>query len=78
MAVIGAGSWGTAVAGLVARSHPTSLWARSPELASSIERTRENGAYLAGVRLPDGLTATAVPAGAMTGFARRTETMPSC
>jgi glycerol-3-phosphate dehydrogenase (NAD(P)+) len=58
VAVIGAGSWGTAVAGLTARSFPTSLWARSPELASSIGQTRENATYLAGVRLPDALTAT--------------------
>jgi glycerol-3-phosphate dehydrogenase (NAD(P)+) len=58
VAVVGAGSWGTAVAGLVAGSFPTSLWVRSPDLASSIERTRENETYLAGVHLPDGLTAT--------------------
>ena len=57
VAVIGAGSWGTAVAGLVAATHPTSLWVRSPELADSIQRTRENATYLSGVRLPDGLTA---------------------
>jgi glycerol-3-phosphate dehydrogenase (NAD(P)+) len=42
----------------VAGSFPTSLWVRSPELASSIERTRENETYLSGVHLPDGLTAT--------------------
>jgi glycerol-3-phosphate dehydrogenase (NAD(P)+) len=47
------------VAGLVAGSFPTSLWVRSPERASSIEQTRENETYLAGVHLPDGLTATA-------------------
>ena len=58
VAVIGAGSWGTAVAALTAGSFPTSLWVRSPELASSIGRTRENGTYLAGVHLPDALTAT--------------------
>src|SRR3984957_16983011 len=58
VAVIGAGSWGTAVASLTAGSFPTSLWVRSPELASSIGRTRENGTYLAGVHLPDALTAT--------------------
>jgi glycerol-3-phosphate dehydrogenase (NAD(P)+) len=46
------------VAGLTAGSFPTSLWVRSPELASSIERNRENGTYLAGVHLPDALTAT--------------------
>jgi glycerol-3-phosphate dehydrogenase (NAD(P)+) len=58
VAVVGAGSWGTAVAALVGSSHAASLWARSPELASSIQRSRENGTYLPGVHLPDGLTAT--------------------
>jgi glycerol-3-phosphate dehydrogenase (NAD(P)+) len=37
---------------------PAALWVRSPELAASIARTRENGTYLPGIRLPDGLTAT--------------------
>ncbi len=58
VAVIGAGSWGTAVAGLVGASHPTNLWVRNPELAESIQRTRENETYLSGVRLPDDLVAT--------------------
>jgi glycerol-3-phosphate dehydrogenase (NAD(P)+) len=59
VAVVGAGSWGSAVAALVGSAHPATLWARSEELASSIQRSRENGTYLPGVRLPDGLTATA-------------------
>ena len=59
VAVVGAGSWGTAVAGLVGATHPVSLWARSPELASSMTRSRENATYLPGIRLPDGLSATA-------------------
>jgi glycerol-3-phosphate dehydrogenase (NAD(P)+) len=58
VAVIGAGSWGTAVAGLVGVDHPTSLWVRSPELAASITATRENETYLPGITLPDGLVAT--------------------
>jgi glycerol-3-phosphate dehydrogenase (NAD(P)+) len=67
VAVIGAGSWGTAVAGLAAGSFPTALWARSPELASSIERTRENETYLAGVHLPEALQATSSLAEAVSG-----------
>jgi glycerol-3-phosphate dehydrogenase (NAD(P)+) len=58
VAVVGAGSWGTAVAGLVGANHPTSLWVRSPELADTIRSTRENSTYLPGVTLPDGLSAT--------------------
>jgi glycerol-3-phosphate dehydrogenase (NAD(P)+) len=58
VAVVGAGSWGTAVAALIGASHPTSLWVRSPDLATSMRETRENGTYLAGERLPDDLIVT--------------------
>ncbi len=58
MAVIGAGSWGTAVATLVAASHPTSLWARSSQLAEAMQQGRENPTYLPGVHLPDALVVT--------------------
>jgi glycerol-3-phosphate dehydrogenase (NAD(P)+) len=58
VAVIGAGSWGTAVASLVGATHPTSLWARAPELAQSMQRTRENATYLPGITLPEQLTTT--------------------
>jgi glycerol-3-phosphate dehydrogenase (NAD(P)+) len=69
VAVIGAGSWGTAVAGLVAASHPTTLWARSPELAESMQQTRENATYLPDIKLPDGLTATSSLEEAVDGAA---------
>src|SRR5437588_7662526 len=58
-AVIGAGSWGTAVASLVARETPVVLWARRAELAEQIERTRVNREYLPDFQLPKGLRATA-------------------
>lgn len=59
MAVLGAGAWGTALAVHLARiGHPTRLWARSPKLASDLERCRENTAYLPGVELPEGLQPT--------------------
>ncbi len=59
VAVIGAGSWGTAVAAITAGNAATTLWARRSELAADISASRENAAYLPGVRLPDGLRATA-------------------
>jgi len=58
VSVIGAGSWGTTVAALSARTHPTLLWARRPELAEAIRATGENPDYLTGHRLPYGLHAT--------------------
>jgi glycerol-3-phosphate dehydrogenase (NAD(P)+) len=67
VAVIGAGSWGTTVASLAARTNPVVLWARRPELAESINSTGENPDYLAGHRLPYGLRATSQAAEAVTG-----------
>ncbi len=57
--VVGAGSWGTAVAAIAAGNAPTTLWARRPELAAEITSDHESSAYLPGVRLPDDLRATA-------------------
>jgi glycerol-3-phosphate dehydrogenase (NAD(P)+) len=67
VAVVGAGSWGTAVAAVVAGNAPTVLWARRPELAAQITATHENGEYLPGVQLPDALQATASLEEACTG-----------
>ena len=59
LTVLGAGSWGTAIAkGLADRGHRVRLWARRDELALHIESKRENAGYLAGHRLPDNLLAT--------------------
>ena len=59
VAVIGSGSWGTAVAAMVATQAPTTLWARRPELAAEISQRRENPDYLPGATLPEGLAVTA-------------------
>jgi glycerol-3-phosphate dehydrogenase (NAD(P)+) len=59
-AVIGAGSWGTALAALLARKgHCVTLWARDPQLANEITARHENFNYLPGVPLPEGLQVTA-------------------
>jgi glycerol-3-phosphate dehydrogenase (NAD(P)+) len=53
-AVIGAGSWGTAVAVLLARGGlDVQLATRTAAQAAEIEEARENRRYLEGVRLPD-------------------------
>ena len=55
-AVIGAGSWGTAVAVLLARGGlEVELGTRTDEKAERIAKHRENHEYLPGVELPDGL-----------------------
>ena len=57
--VLGAGSWGTTVATLLAERHSTVLWARNPDTAEEIERDHTNASYLPGFALPQQLTATA-------------------
>ena len=57
--VLGAGSWGTALAVHASRLHPdVLLWARDPEQAELLERSRENARYLPGVTLPENLRVT--------------------
>jgi glycerol-3-phosphate dehydrogenase (NAD(P)+) len=58
VAVVGAGSWGTAVARLLGTRTDTVLWARSPELVSTMADRRENPRYLPGLAFPDGLRPT--------------------
>jgi glycerol-3-phosphate dehydrogenase (NAD(P)+) len=57
--VVGAGSWGTTIARLLAGKEPVTLWARSPELAERLEHDRENARYLPGIPLPPTVHATA-------------------
>jgi len=59
IAVLGAGSWGTTVASLVAPRHDTVLWARNADVAKSITVDHTNAAYLPGFDLPPELSATA-------------------
>ena len=51
-AVVGAGTWGTTLALLLARSGPVTLIARDKEQAAALAETRENARYLPGVMLP--------------------------
>lgn len=57
-AVIGAGSWGTVVAEILASNAEVVLWSRDPALADAIDRRHENSRYLAGIRLSAELRAT--------------------
>jgi glycerol-3-phosphate dehydrogenase (NAD(P)+) len=59
IAVIGAGSWGTALAIVAARNqHNVKLWAREPEVATQINRARRNPFYLSEFDLPHNIQAT--------------------
>lgn len=53
IAVIGAGSWGTALALVLARNdHTVHLWAKDIESLKEIEKSRSNSKYLPGISLP--------------------------
>lgn len=68
IAVIGAGSWGTALAVVAARAgHEVQLWSRNPAVVESINRDRVNPRYLTDVRVPDSVRATGDIAEAVNG-----------
>ncbi|MBA2477877.1 MAG: NAD(P)-dependent glycerol-3-phosphate dehydrogenase [Sporichthyaceae bacterium] len=67
-AVLGAGSWGTAFAMVLADAgSDVTLLARRPDLADRIARTRENADYLPGVELSDAIACTSDAATALRG-----------
>jgi glycerol-3-phosphate dehydrogenase (NAD(P)+) len=68
VAVLGSGSWGTALASLIARNgHPTTIWGRDADQIASINERHENTRYLPGVPLPESLVATGDLAAAVAG-----------
>ncbi len=68
IAVIGAGSWGTALASLLCdNGHDVILWSYAPEEARELNEDRTNGDKLPGFRIPDGLSATCDLAAAIEG-----------
>ncbi len=59
IAVIGAGSWGTALSlALSSIGHAINLWAHEHEVAEIIRTSRENKLFLPGVKLPEGIIPT--------------------
>jgi glycerol-3-phosphate dehydrogenase (NAD(P)+) len=77
LAVLGAGSWGTTIASLVATRVPTTLWARSEDLAAEVRDRRTNVSYLGDRRLPDQLRATSSLAEALDGAGLVVIALPS-
>jgi len=59
--VLGAGSWGTALAVHLSRiGHEVRLWGRDRDLVDAMRSRRENDLYLPGVILPDSVSITSV------------------
>lgn len=68
VAIIGAGSWGTALAVHLARAgERVNLWARSAEVAEHIRDRRRNPWYLSDVSLPDGIVPMTDASAALAG-----------
>lgn len=67
IAVLGAGSWGTTIASLLAERHDVALWARSETVADEINRHRTNHAYLGSYVLPQAILGTPSLAEAVDG-----------
>jgi glycerol-3-phosphate dehydrogenase (NAD(P)+) len=66
IAVLGAGSWGTALAVHLGRlGHRVQLWARDPGLADEIAERRANAVYLPDVSLPPQVSVTGALAAAL-------------
>ncbi|PYR89255.1 MAG: glycerol-3-phosphate dehydrogenase [Acidobacteria bacterium] len=76
--VLGAGSWGTALANHCARvGHEVHLWGRDPSLVSEIGAARENPRYLPGVPLSRAITVTSSVEAALKGAAIVIAAVPS-
>ena len=68
VAVIGSGSWGTALAMMLANhGHAVKMWARNQAAVDEINEKHTNEKYLPGVILPEGLTATTDRGAAVEG-----------
>jgi glycerol-3-phosphate dehydrogenase (NAD(P)+) len=70
IAIIGAGSWGTALAialGRSRQSHRLALWVHGADVLAALGARRENSVYLPGIRLPDEVEITGDLGAALDG-----------
>jgi glycerol-3-phosphate dehydrogenase (NAD(P)+) len=68
VAVLGAGSWGTTLANLLAtKGDDVRLWAYEPEVVEAVNRSAENPIFLPGVRLSPSIRALGDPREAVAG-----------
>ena len=78
VAVLVAGSWGTAFSLVLADAgNEVTLWARREEVCLAINEKRENTDYLPGIELPEGISATHDVAEALRGAEYVVLAMPS-
>jgi glycerol-3-phosphate dehydrogenase (NAD(P)+) len=68
IAILGAGSWGTALAVHLARiGHDVAVWGRNPSVVAAMHERRANAVYLPDIVLPHGVSPTSDLAVALEG-----------
>ena len=70
IAIVGAGSWGTALAVALCRSrtpHDIALWVHGPDVLSALRQRRENPVYLPAIRVPAAVAVSGVMSEALAG-----------
>jgi glycerol-3-phosphate dehydrogenase (NAD(P)+) len=80
IAILGGGSWGTALSIVLSRSHKShelSLWMRDPALAYAVSKSRVNELYLAGCAIPAAVAITSDLAHALANANIIVGAMPS-
>ena len=79
IAVLGSGSWGSALAIHLARAghDQVRLWARDPDFAQQMATSRMNAAYLPGIAFPSSLSTTHDIADAVDGASIVVAAVPS-
>ena len=79
IAVMGAGSWGTTFAKVLAdnSTNEVVLWARRQDVADEINSDNRNGDYLPGIALPKTLTASTEVAAVLAGASQVYISVPS-
>lgn len=78
IAVLGAGSWGTTLAILLAdNGHNVSLWSYRPEHAEAMRRRHENPDFLPGIALPSSIEVTSDIHAAVAGCEMVVAAVPS-
>ncbi len=78
VAVLGAGSWGTTFAKVLADGGArVAVWSRRPELAREIMQSRRNTDYLPGINLPRGISASSLLPDVLAGAEQVYLSVPS-
>ncbi len=78
VAVVGAGSWGTALARVLGTNGlEVRLWAREAEVVDAVNNRHENPDFLPGATLPESITATSDLAAALDGVQAAVSVVPS-